>query len=656
MTVYTWQGPVNGDFADPSNWPTASSIPYVPGPNDFVAFAPMGPGTISGAGNVAGLLITLGSNWTFNGQIIAGRLDVPGMLSLSNGATLVVAREVSVQRRDTSGTSTPATVVVNAGAAIYDGNPNLAGDSNVLTVGAEDYVGSVSGSMLVLGRVGLANHLGEVGFGLGSHGNLTVASGGMLSLRSLGIGSNDGAGTVTVTGTGSQMELTAGLSVIAGDGKVIVSDHGGVVADFGAIGYGELDVLSGGAARFGSAALAYGFDQPGLRAQIDAIINVSGSGSQLTVSGSAEFGSPAYTFSLIARQTGSANVTNGGYLQTGAMTVDQGYSLTLGTAGLALVEGDLSNFGTITTSGVLRVLGHLSGAGSLAIGGGLTDFLGLDGSSVNFLETGTGTLRAHGLSGATTVSGMGAGDAIDLAAGITGVSLSGNTVSTDTGSITLAPAPSGYEYRVYGDAAGGTQVLLHSTSPSAGAISLTPTATSTPAIAQADDYAGPVDYLRGQYIWSDSDGVAMHANVRDVFLKGGSGDDALQVQGGNNVLDGGNGSNFLVGGNGWDGGMDTFFIDGRGAGVTWSSIVNFHQGDQLTIWGSVANQSTQEWVAWDGASGYQGLTVHSELGGAGTGVNASATLAGLSMADLPKLTITTGNVGGNDYMLIQYTG
>jgi len=62
-------------------------------------------------------------------------------------------------------------------------------------------------------------------------------------------------------------------------------------------------------------------------------------------------------------------------------------------------------------------------------------------------------------------------------------------------------------------------------------------------------------------------------------------------------------------------------------------------------------------TASDGAAGYQGATIHSELGGAGTGVNGSVTLAGLSLADVQnKLTMTTGNTGGADYLLISYTG
>ena len=143
----------------------------------------------------------------------------------------------------------------------------------------------------------------------------------------------------------------------------------------------------------------------------------------------------------------------------------------------------------------------------------------------------------------------------------------------------------------------------------------------------------------------------------DVLLHGGPGDDALTVTAGTNVLDGGGGSNFLVGAIGSDGGTDTFFVDGRGGSATWSTAVNFHHGDSLTIWGFVPGVSTRPWTASDGAEGYKGATIRSELAGPGTGINESATLAGLSIADVgSKLTITTGNVDGQDYLNLAYTG
>lgn len=126
--------------------------------------------------------------------------------------------------------------------------------------------------------------------------------------------------------------------------------------------------------------------------------------------------------------------------------------------------------------------------------------------------------------------------------------------------------------------------------------------------------------------------------------------------GGTNVLDGGEGSNFLVGASGWDGGTDTFFIDSR-QGTTWSTVVGFHHGDALTIWGFVGGTSTGPWTASDGAVGHKGATIHSELAGAGTGITLSVTIAGMSLADLASVTTTSlGNIGGVPYMYIAYTG
>lgn len=102
---------------------------------------------------------------------------------------------------------------------------------------------------------------------------------------------------------------------------------------------------------------------------------------------------------------------------------------------------------------------------------------------------------------------------------------------------------------------------------------------------------------------------------------------------------------------------DTFLVDGRaGGGVTWSTVVNFHRGDAVTIFG-FPGTSTRPWTAVDGANGYQGATIHSELGGAGTGVNDSVTFAGVSLADAQnKFTISQGTVGDTPYLYVAYTG
>jgi len=203
----------------------------------------------------------------------------------------------------------------------------------------------------------------------------------------------------------------------------------------------------------------------------------------------------------------------------------------------------------------------------------------------------------------------------------------------------------------------GTLFRLSLDQPAAPAFLTTDTASGTSVTAAGEAYSGPVAGLARQFIWASPHGVAMAATVSNVFLHGGSGDDALSVSGGTNVLDGGTGSNFLTGGAGADGGTDTFFVDGRAPGVTWSTVVNFHHGDAVTLWGFQDGVSTRPWTAVDGAAGYQGATIHSELGGAGTGVNESVTFAGISQADaLAKFTVSTGSVGGSSYLYVAFTG
>ena len=172
-------------------------------------------------------------------------------------------------------------------------------------------------------------------------------------------------------------------------------------------------------------------------------------------------------------------------------------------------------------------------------------------------------------------------------------------------------------------------------------------------------YQGPVSYLQHQFIWSSPDAVAISASAPNVFLHGGAAGDALAVSSGQNVLDGGGGSNFLVGGTG-EGSQDTFFVDGRGGVETWSTIVNFHPGDSATIFGFHEGVSTLPYTDFDGAEGYKGLTIHSELNGAGTGVNGSMTFAGIDRATADAhFSITYGTLlpetsDAVDYMLIQY--
>lgn len=162
-------------------------------------------------------------------------------------------------------------------------------------------------------------------------------------------------------------------------------------------------------------------------------------------------------------------------------------------------------------------------------------------------------------------------------------------------------------------------------------------------------YTGPVAYLQQQFTYTGPDVVTVKATVNNVFIKG-AGNEALAVHGGQNVLNGGLGSSFLVGGTGSDGGTDTFFTDARTSAFVWSTVVNFHPGDMVTLFGYVAGKSSYA-LSQGGAAGYQGLTLNADLAGNGVST-ARVTLAGLTSADLSHLSFTTGTVNNNPYLAI----
>jgi hypothetical protein len=169
-----------------------------------------------------------------------------------------------------------------------------------------------------------------------------------------------------------------------------------------------------------------------------------------------------------------------------------------------------------------------------------------------------------------------------------------------------------------------------------------------------EGYAGDTAGIAKQYVWNSGDSVAIGARSQSVFLEAGTADDALQATGGVNLLDGGAGSNFLVGS---IAGTDTFSLDVSGPAPSWSTIVNFHAGDTAMLFGFQAGTSTQSLTEGEGVGSYKGLTLHAELAGAGSGVNASLTFAGIDRATADAhFTITpqTASGGASDYLLIHY--
>jgi Ca2+-binding RTX toxin-like protein len=163
-------------------------------------------------------------------------------------------------------------------------------------------------------------------------------------------------------------------------------------------------------------------------------------------------------------------------------------------------------------------------------------------------------------------------------------------------------------------------------------------------------YTGPVSGLQHEYIGITSDHLNIGVSNDDWFIHSGSGDDAITVHGGTNVLDGGSGSNFLTGATGT--GHDTFFVDDRSASADiWSTVVNFHAGDDATVWGLTPQDFNIGWSNNQGASGFTGLTLHATAAGKPT---ASLTLAGFTMDDMSngRLSVTFGHdsASGSSFM------
>ena len=157
------------------------------------------------------------------------------------------------------------------------------------------------------------------------------------------------------------------------------------------------------------------------------------------------------------------------------------------------------------------------------------------------------------------------------------------------------------------------------------------------------------------YQWIDTspDAVIVGSNFGDFIVLQGTGNKAVDAAGGADVIDGGTGSTFVSGGVAGD--ADTFFLDGRASGVSWSTITDFELGrDKVTIWGWREGVSKASVLFNDtdtgGAAGYTGLTLHFEnllpdAAAAGT-LNAnfnSVTLSGLTLAQFGASSITELN-------------
>ena len=167
-------------------------------------------------------------------------------------------------------------------------------------------------------------------------------------------------------------------------------------------------------------------------------------------------------------------------------------------------------------------------------------------------------------------------------------------------------------------------------------------------------FAGPASLGLQWQLISNTDNAVITGSSSSEFLKVASANSigkAVNGGGGNDVIDGGVGSTFVTGGAGHN---DTFFLDGRAPGVSWSTITDFKAGsDKATIWGFVKGVSSIDASFTnynnEGAGGYQGLTLHfknllpdGQTAGSNPSLN-SITLSGHTLAEFGAVSLADLN-------------
>ena len=165
-------------------------------------------------------------------------------------------------------------------------------------------------------------------------------------------------------------------------------------------------------------------------------------------------------------------------------------------------------------------------------------------------------------------------------------------------------------------------------------------------------FTGPVSLGLNWQLINNDDNAVITGSSENEFIKVASTNSigkAVNGGGGTDVIDGGVGSTFVSGGG--SGATthsgDTFFLDGRAPGTSWSTITDFKfSSDQATIWGFVKGVSSVDMNPVfsnpnnEGAIGYKGLTLHFDNllpdgQASGTNLNMnSITLSGHTLADI----------------------
>ena len=419
---------------------------------------------------------------------------------------------------------------------------------------------------------------------------------------------------------------------------------------------GGQQVASGTALRpFASARIAD--DAQGYDAQTTGIITLtddtgapSDAGGALAGPGLTKTGPGAYTLasgSYYAMQSSLQSLVFTPAAVAGGSTSATGFNLSVTDAATKLTVDAKGTTVQVAGPSATPTAPFIAGASGqmVAVGNAISPFNGVTVSDANAKPLVSATLT---LSGGGTLSGTGL---VASGAGVYALPAAAPaalTASLQKLTFTAAPldGQNSATTTIKLDVADGAQMASDSQTavtavaslPSSGSANFTviDQTTGQQTLINGDTYGGPVQGLGRQLTLVTPDNLNITATVPSSFIRSGSGTDAIDVSraNGNNVLDGSSGSSFLTGGTG----NDTFFLDDRAlASDTYSTVVNFHAGDNITVFGVDATSFLMTTQDNQGAAGAKGLAYTFTSAGKPT---ATVVIAGFSSADLANGRLT----------------
>ena len=381
---------------------------------------------------------TIGEDAVFdaaaNTTAIGGSASSSGTLTVTNGGDYTGTSAIVFG----AGSGSNGTALISgAGSSLTSGSATV-GDQGLgeLTVSSDATVSVLAttvgntatgvGELLVSGAGSTLTTGGQsLNVGASGSGSLSIASGGLLTSGTARLGQNAAAsGTATVTGAGSNwtassLAVGGSLGANGGTGTLSITDSGAV----NVTGNMEIRATAGTAVTIDGGALTVGgtFTKNGTLNHIDGTLHVTGtfdngtSNAPLVIDGATPDDLPTLRLSNASGTLSEVNSITVGSLNRGALVVDLGRNLALGSNPLAIGatstgDGSITVTGassTITTTGTIAVGGtgvSAQGKGALAIGPNAT----VNAGTVNLFPQGTLTIDGGTLNAASMSLSVGA--------------------------------------------------------------------------------------------------------------------------------------------------------------------------------------------------------------------------------------------------------